>query len=108
MKNKSTTIKFTYKDVDYELGFTRQTVSEMLEAGFDINKVSKNPIKSVTELFYKSFELKNPDTPDELKEEILEQLGDKGNLYTKLQEAFSEPVEFLFGEPEKNAIKWTA
>lgn len=106
-KTKATTIKFTYKDKDYELGFTREIVSKMVRNGFVIGDSEKDPISTIYDLFVNSFEMNHHDTDIATREDILAQLGDKEHLFEVLAEMFSETIEFL-GEPQKNAIKWTA
>ena len=105
-KSKSTTIKFTYEDKKYELGYTREIVGKMVGEGFEIEKASQNPLDAIYELFINSFEMNHEDTDIDTREKILKNLGDKEHLFEVLVAMFSEPIEFL-GEPEKNAIKWT-
>lgn len=105
-KKKTTTIKFNFNDKEYELGFTRKIVIKMVRNGFKIDEVDKDPISTIYDLFIHSFDMNHSDTDIEVREEILENLGDKEHLFEVLATMFSEPIEFL-NEPTKNAIKWT-
>lgn len=104
------TIRFTYKDVDYTLEFTRHSVEVMESQGFDIIGLEKKVISSIPDLFKYSFLAHHKRTKQKDIEEMYKLFSNKQSLGNKLLEMIIETVNSLFEEPddEKNAIKWEA
>ena len=113
------TIKFTYDDTEYTLGFTRETAKELFEKGFTMEGLRTNPLKYVPSLFEASFWLNHRATPKSTINKIFELIdkraGEKTGddeadlenlLISKLAEMLNETVETLTENPKKGNITW--
>jgi len=101
------TLKFNDNGKEYTLTFTRETVMNTENMGFNLAMVAEKPISSLTILWRGAF-LANHDTltfaeADELLNKI-----DKKGLLDALLDLYQAPLASLFDEENsKNAIKWT-
>lgn len=104
-------ITFTYKDREYELGYTRKTVKAMEANGFDIKSIteSTSPVTMITELFSGAFLANHKYVKRELIDEIYDSLAAKQDIIAALIEMYMEAVNSLFEEvgDEGNATIWT-
>ena len=88
-------LKFTYKDKEYTLEYTRRTVERMEREGFVASDVRDKPMTTLPALF---------------KGEIYGKMINKQELIGKLAEMYNEPISALVDEPEENEgnLNWTA
>ena len=104
------TITINYEGVDYKLEFTRKTVQEMEDYGFNVKEIGTKPMTMLPTLFEGAFLAHHRMKNNQVVKEIFDKLEDKEGLMTKLAEMYNEPLDTLFDEPEpseKNA-KWEA
>lgn len=101
------TIKIKASDGrDYTLGYTRKTVKQMSQAGFNIEDVTAKPLIGVPQLFAGAFLQYHRGIRQELTDAIWEELTNKENLLLALIEMYQEPIDSLLEEPKddgKNA-----
>ena len=100
------TMTFTYDGKDYTLEFTRQTVVQTENMGFDATQLDTKPITSLTTLFRGAFLAHHRDTKVSDIDKILEGL-DKNGLLPALAELYYEPIKTLMEDNSKNSTKWT-
>ena len=103
-------LNFTYKDKEYCLEYTRQTVKEMEKEGFRSNDVIDKPMTTLPKLFAGAFKAHHKwgTKPADI-EAIYDSLPDKEKLLGKLAEMYNEPMESMLEEPDEgNAIAWEA
>lgn len=101
------TLRFTDDGKEYTLAFTRETVIETEDMGFNISEVSGKPMKALVFLWHGAF-LEHHRTLDAKERNALFDKIDKTELLRTLIDLYSDPVKSLFDEEHsKNAIKWT-
>lgn len=103
-------IKIKYQDAEYTLEYTRRTISQMEENGFNLQEVGEKPATMIPKLFEGAFLAHHRMAKNDIVWEIYDSLKDKEGLMNKLSEMYVEPLESLFDEPkddEKNAT-WEA
>ena len=99
---------FTYKDNEYTLEFTRNTVMETERMGFDMDKIDSAPVTSLTLLFRGAFLAHHRTLTIAEVDEILTNI-DKDGLLAALGQLYMDAIKPLIENEEhsKNAIKWT-
>lgn len=103
-----TKICFTYKDRDYELYFTKETVKQMEARGFVASRVTEAPMTVLPDLFAGAFLAKHKFTNRKIIDEIFEIMTDKAALIDTLSQMYSEPLMALMEDGgEGNGIVWT-
>lgn len=103
-------LKFTYKDKEYTLEFTRRTVAEMERKGFIASDVETKPMTTLPALFAGAFLAHHRFEKQDVIEEIYSKLTDKEDLIGKLAEMYNDPIMTLVEEPEGKSgnVSWTA
>ena len=105
-------IKFEYKDKEYTLEYTRETVKQMEREGFKGDDVLNKPLNTLPKLFAGAFKAHHKfDTKQKTIDEIFELFTSKQALVEKLAEMYAEPMETLMDDDnidEGNAIAWDA
>ena len=104
-------IVFTYDGNEYTLEFTRRTVTEMENEGFDVTQVASKPMTLLPKLFQGAFKANHRKTKKALIDEIFEHAEDKEGLLEKLSELYNEPLLTLIEDGEKDDGKnasWVA
>lgn len=103
-------LKFTYKDKDYTLEFTRRTVSEMEKKGFIAAEVETKPMSTLPALFEGAFLAHHRFEKKDVIDEIFSSMTQRDELIGKLAEMYNEPIMSLVEEPEdkKGNVEWTA
>lgn len=105
----SKTIKFTYKEVEYTLEYTRKSLEKMEADGIILSEMGAKPVTILPKLFFYSFYANHKRAKKEDIEEIFELFTNKNEMYNKLSEMAMDTLNTLFEEKEsKNAIKWNA
>lgn len=103
-------ITFTYKDVDYTLEFSRNTVKALDRLGFDPEKVSSQPMTMIPLLWQGAFAMHHKNVKPEIVNEIYSHITDRTDLVGKLLECYYEPITAMLDEPEKDEgnLNWGA
>lgn len=99
---------FTYKDNEYTLEFTRNTVMETERMGFNMDKLDSAPVTSLTLLFRGAFLAHHRTLTIAEVDDILTNI-DKDGLLSALGQLYMDAIKPLVENEEnsKNAIKWT-
>lgn len=95
------TLKIGYKGKNYELGFTRSTVTSLERQGFEINKISSMPMTMLPMFWQGAFSAYNKNVKRALMDEIYEHISDKQGLIAALTELYAETLNTLTDEPEE-------
>ena len=100
------TMTFTYDGKDYTLEFTRQTVVQTENMGFNAQYIDTKPITSLSILFRGAFLAHHRDLPAKEIDKIFENFSKEG-LLEALADLYYEPIRVLMEDNSKNAVKWT-
>ena len=105
-------LNFEYKDKEYTLEYTRESVKQMEREGFKGEDVVNKPMLTLPRLFAGAFKAHHKfDTKQKVIDEIFELFTNKQALVEKLAEMYMEPMETLLDDDnidQGNAIKWEA
>ena len=105
-------IKFEYKNKEYTLEYTRESVKQMEREGFVAGDIVTKPMLTLPKLFAGAFKAHHKfDTKQKTIDEIFELFKSKQALVEKLAEMYAEPMETLMDDEniaEGNAIAWDA
>ena len=103
-------LRFTYKDIEYCLEFTRKSIETMEKQGFVAGDITNKPMTTLPALFAGAFLAHHKFVKRETIDEIFSMLTNKDELIGKLAEMFNEPIMALVEEPttEKGKVEWTA
>lgn len=105
----STQINFSHEGKDYCLEYTKRTVKQMEDRGFDIRRYLEAPMSTLPELFAGAFLAKHKYTPRDVIDAIYDRMKDKKALIRTLTTMYNEPIEALMEDGEEgNGIAWTA
>lgn len=90
-------IRLTYDKNVYELTFTRETVKQLEQAGFNLRElVEGSKTANMFELLFTgAFAARHRKTKRKVISEIYEHLNNKGDLIAALVELYSETLETL-------------
>ena len=103
-------LKFTFKDKEYVLEFTRRTVTEIEKKGFVAAEVENKPMSTLPALYEGAFLAHHRFEKKEVINEIFSHMTNKEELIGKLAEMYNEPIMALVEEPEESEgnVSWTA
>ena len=103
-------LKFTYKDKEYTLEYTRRSVERMERNGFNATEMRDKPMTTLPALFAGAFIANHPWVKQELINEIYSKMTNRQELIGKLSEMYNEPIEALLDDPEEKEgnLNWTA
>ena len=103
-------LNFEYKDKEYTLEYTRESVKQMEREGFVAGDILSKPMLTLPKLFAGAFKAHHKyDTKQKQIDEMFELFSNKQALVEKLAEMYAEPMETLMDDaPEGNAIAWEA
>lgn len=91
----NTKIKFTKNDKEYVLEYTRETISTLEKMGFDVNKLTSQPM-TMLPLAFKGLFFKNHRFIKEKEiEEIYEQFKDRNKLLETIGTMLAETYNSL-------------
>lgn len=99
------TIKINLDGRDYTLTYTRRTVTQMSDNGFNIQKAIDDPVSGIPKLFAGAFLKYHRTISQNEIDKIWDAIPSKEEFITKLVEMYNEPVDALFGEPEDEEKK---
>lgn len=89
-------IKLQHKNKTYTLTFTRKSVEALEQSGFDLRQVETQPITSFSLLFKGAFFARHANLSEVVKDEILDTVDNRQELFTALVELYSDPIEAMF------------
>lgn len=104
-------LRFTYKDKEYCLEFTRRSVETMERNGFIANDIREKPMTTLPALFAGAFLANHRFVKADLINEIYDHMTNKSELIGKLAEMYNEPIMAMVDDPDENAegnVSWTA
>ena len=103
-------LKFTYREKDYCLEFTRKSVEAMEKNGFIASDIMEKPMTVLPALFRGAFLANHRFEKAEIIDEIFSKMTNKSELIGKLSEMYNEPIMALVDEPEESEgnLDWTA
>ena len=103
-------LRFTYRDREYVLEFTRKSVEAMEKKGFVASDIETKPVTILPALFAGAFLANHRFEKPEVIEEIFAKMTNKQELIGKLAEMYNEPIMALVDEPVESAgnVDWTA
>ena len=103
-------LRFTYRDKEYVLEFTRKSVEAMEKKGFVASDIETKPVTILPALFAGAFLANHRFEKPEVIEEIFAKMTNKQELIGKLAEMYNEPIMALVDEPVESAgnVDWTA
>ena len=103
-------LKFTYKDKEYCLEYTRKSVAQMEKSGFVASNIEDKPMTTLPALFAGAFLANHRFVKQEIIDEIFAKMTNKSELIGKLAEMYNEPLMTLIDEPEETEgnVDWTA
>ncbi len=105
-------INFEYKNKEYTLEFTRESVKQMEREGFVAGDILTKPMLTLPKLFAGAFKAHHRfDIKQKQIDEIFELFTNKQALVEKLAEMYAEPMETLMDDDAidaGNAIAWEA
>lgn len=102
------TITFEYEGKQYRLGFTRESVKNLEQAGFRINDIDEMPATMIPLFFYGAFAVYHSGVKRKLVDEIWENIPNKIEMLEALAELYADTMNpLLKGEvDEAKKIKW--
>lgn len=102
-------ITFTYDGKDYILEYTRRTVKQMEDEGFNVTSVDTKPLSVLPDLFAGAFKAHHRFLKRDVIDEIFKNMPNKEKLISTLSEMYYEPIATLMEEPEatEKNVDWT-
>lgn len=102
-------IKFTYKDKEYTLEFTRRTASALEKQGFAVGKIDDMPITAITTLFAAAFQAHHSSVSGKVIDEIYDAMPGRVELIKTLVSMYGDTLSTLMDEPEESGknLSWT-
>lgn len=103
-------LNFEYKNKEYTLEYTRESVKQMEREGFVAAEITSKPMLTLPKLFAGAFKAHHKfDVKQKQIDEMFDLFTNKFALVEKLAEMYTEPMETLMDDvDEGNAIKWDA
>lgn len=98
-------MKFTYDGEEYILEFTKRTVKEVENAGFNDDLIGEKPMTMIPLLFKGAFLAHHRREKDAKINEIFNHLTNKEQLILKLVEMYNDPINSILDEPDVNDEK---
>ena len=98
-------ITFTYDGKEYRLEFTRRTIRQMEDKGFNIQAINEKPMTLLPDFFAGAFLANHRNVKRDMIDEIYSNMPNKDKLIEKLVEMYNEPLSALMEEPEENSAK---
>jgi hypothetical protein len=101
------TLRFKIDGKEYKLAYTRETVIETENMGFNLANFTDKPIASLTYLWRGAFLANHGTLTYAEMDALLEKVKHKG-LLDALIDLYNAPIISLMDEEnEKNAVEWT-
>ena len=102
-------IRFTFKDEEYVLQFTKRTIKEMEDKGFRIREIGDRPMTLWPMLFKGAFLANHRSTKESVVEEIYDAMPNKQALVEAMIELYDEPYSAMMDDPDDAVpnVNWT-
>lgn len=101
-------IEFDYEGRHWIMEFNARTVKEVQSSGFKAEEISDKSLIMLPLLFRGAFLMHHRGTKTDVLDKIMQNMGNKEELYAKLIEMYNEPVEALIEEPDASVkVEWT-
>ena len=97
-------LTFSYKDKDYTLEYTKDTIRQMERNGFRPDELAEKPMTMLPDLFAGAFIKHHPTVKRSKVDELYGMMKDKSKLLQTLLEMYAEPVDALMDEGN---LEWT-
>ncbi len=110
-KKVPSNIQFSYNGRDYILEFDLDSCKALDRNGFNIDDATKYPASQLPILFHGAFKKHHRYINRSLSDEILEEMGNKAELWEVLLQMYSKPLETIFGSDESESgknVSWVA
>lgn len=104
-------LNFEYKGVQYCLEYTRSTVKNLENMGFNPQDISEKMMTRLPQLFEGAFMAHHSRVKPGLIKEIYKNMPDKMELFRCLRDMFNDPYDELLADPDGesgNVVSWTA
>jgi hypothetical protein len=103
-------LRFTYKNKEYVLEYTRRSVEQMEKKGFIASEIETKPMTVLPALFAGAFLANHRFEKADVIDEIFSKMTNKTELIGKLAEMYNEPIMALVDEPAESEgnLDWTA
>ncbi len=98
-------IELTFDDKNYTLEFTRRTVRDLENSGFNIYEASSKPVSSTETLFRGAFLAHHKNMKVEEADRIWAGIEDKAGLFEVLTDMYIAAVEATMEEPKESTKK---
>lgn len=104
----SKSIRFDYKDKEYTLEYTPNSIKQMERRGFVAEDMEKKPMTILPELFAGAFIANHSNVKREKIDEIYEQMNGKTRLVGALIEMYNDVIAAFLGDDEDEGnANWT-
>lgn len=101
-KAKQLTIKDPTSGDTYTLEYTRESVRWMEDRDFSFRDMQTKPMTTLPELFAGAFHAHHRYVSRDVIERIFKGLPDKESLFPALAAMYTDPIDEMFTEPEKD------
>lgn len=103
-------ITFEFEGQRYTLTFTRKTVQQLSQAGFEPEMITKQPAIGIPMLFNGAFNAKHKFIKTDVRDRIFDAIPNKTDFITKLMTLYLEPINAMLEDPEdpEKNVTWEA
>lgn len=100
-------LTFEYKDKEYVLEYTRDSVRQMERGGFVADDFVKKPMTMLPQMFAGAFLAHHSSVKRERIDKIFSLMKDKKALIEALSDMYNDTLDTLLEEPEEGNVEWT-
>lgn len=93
-------IKVSYEGKEYNLGFTKRTITQMESQGFDISLIDSRMVTMIPMFYRGAFDAYHPTASKTTRDEVWKAQRNKQGLLMALAECYNSVVMSLMSEPE--------
>lgn len=101
-------ITLTYKEKDYTLEYTRQSVKTMEQQGFVLDELASKPMTMIPMMFQGAFIKNHKGIKRSVMDEIYKGIGNRSELMEALMEMYAETLSTLMDDDAEDAgnVSW--
>lgn len=101
-------ITLTYKEKDYTLEYTRQSVKTMEQQGFILDELASKPMTMIPMLFQGAFIRNHKGIKRNVMDEIYKGIANRSELMEALMEMYAETLSTLMDDDAEDAgnVSW--
>lgn len=102
-------IKLTVGEQEYTLQFSRRTIMQMEQGGFEVEDILRKPMTMIPRFFHGAFQMHHKGMKQEKTDEIYKSLSGKEQLIDALVDLYNEPLSALIDDPaegEEKNVSW--